>query len=73
MAATLNTEILSKRFSGPQAVQVASAAAVIGASAYLIALVASFLLPHPHEEVEKQAATLGPDEALKEPRSETVD
>src|SRR5439155_5937890 len=38
MAATLNTEFLSKQFSGPPPIQVASAAAVIGGSAYLIAL-----------------------------------
>jgi len=72
MAATLNTEFLSKMFSGPMPIQVASAAAVIGGSAYLIALIASFLLPHPHEEVEKQAQVFG-DEVLREPRAETVD
>jgi len=73
MAATLNTEWLSKQFSGPAPMQVASAAAVIGGGAYLIALIASFLLPHPHEEVEKQAQAFGREEALKEPRKETVD
>lgn len=73
MAATLNTEFLSKQFTGTPPMQVAQAAAVIGGSAYLIALIATFLLPAPHEEVEKQAATLGPDEALNEPKSETVD
>lgn len=73
MAATLNTEVLSKSFNGSPAIKVAAAAAVIGGGAYLIALIATFLLPHPHEEVEKQLATLGPDEALKEPASETVD
>lgn len=74
MAATLNTEILSKMFTDiPRPMQVAYAAAVIGGAVYLIAFVATFLLPSPHEEVEKQAAILGPDEALKEPKSETVD
>jgi MFS family permease len=73
MAATLNTEFLSKMFSGPPAMQVAQAAGVIGGSVYLIALIASFLLPHPHEEVEKQEKTFGEEEALKEPKAETVD
>lgn len=73
MAATLNTEYLSYLFTGTTPMQVAAAAGVIGGSVYLIALVATFFLPHPHEEVEKQAKTLGPDEALKEPASETVD
>jgi MFS family permease len=54
MAATLNTEVLSKQFSGPLAV--ASAAAVIGGGAYLIALIASFLLPTPQDEGEKPLA-----------------
>jgi MFS family permease len=53
MAATLNTEILSKMFTGTTAMQVAQAAGVIGGSVYLIALVASFLLPSPKDEVEK--------------------
>jgi hypothetical protein len=52
---------------------VAAAAGVIGGSVYLIALVASFFLPQPHEEVEKQANAFGRDEVLKEPKSETVD
>jgi MFS family permease len=73
MAATLNTEILSKLFDGPPPLQVAAAAGVIGGSVYLIALLATFLLPHPHAEVEKQAQVYGKDEALKEPPSETVD
>ncbi|MFL5341862.1 MAG: MFS transporter [Gemmataceae bacterium] len=50
MAATLNTEVLSKQFSGTPPMQVAAAAAVIGGTAYLIALVASFLLPAPKME-----------------------
>ena len=51
----------------------AGAAGTIGAAVYLIALCATFLLPHPHEEVEKQAVVFGRDEALNEPKSETVD
>ncbi len=54
MAATLNTEFLSKLFPGPPAMQVAYAAATIGGSVYLIALVASFLLPAPRDEGEKE-------------------
>lgn len=73
MAATLNTEILAPQFSGTPPLQVAAAAGVIGGSVYLIALIATFFLPQPHEEVEKQARAFGSDEALKEPRSETVD
>jgi len=73
MAATLNTELLAPQFSGTPPLQVAAAAGVIGGSVYLIALVASFFLPQPHEEVEKQAKAFGADEALKEPKSETVD
>ena len=74
MAATLNTEFLAKMFKTPAGpMEVASAAAVIGGAAYLIALLASFMLPHPHEEVEKQAAVFGRDEVLKEPKGETID
>lgn len=73
MAATLNTEVLAGLFTGTRPMQVAQAAGVIGGAVYLIALLAIFFLPAPHEEVEKQAATFGPDEALKEPKSETVD
>jgi MFS family permease len=73
MAATLNTEILSKMFPGIPPLQVAAAAGVIGGSVYLIALIATFFLPHPHEEVEKQTRVFGSDEALKEPKAETVD
>jgi MFS family permease len=53
MAATLNTEWLSTLFTGPPPIRVAMAAAVIGGSVYLIALVASFLLPSPQPEIEK--------------------
>ena len=88
MAATLNTEILSHWCAegwlhdrltdlgvntSTSALQVAAAAGLIGAAVYLIALVATFFLPQPHEEVEKQAAAFGRDEALSEPKSETVD
>lgn len=55
MAATLNTEWLSKMFSGTPPMQVAQAAAVIGGSVYLIALLASFLLPSPQAEKEDMA------------------
>jgi hypothetical protein len=54
MAATLNTEIVSKWFPGSTAMQVASAAGVIGASVYVIALLATFLLPAPQDESGKQ-------------------
>ncbi|MBI1830626.1 MAG: MFS transporter [Planctomycetes bacterium] len=73
MAATLNTEVLSQMMPGIPPLQVAAAAGIIGGSVYLIALLTSFLLPHPHEEVEKQVQTYGADEALKEPKEETVD
>ncbi len=72
-AATLNTEILAKMFSGTPPMQVAAAAGVIGGAAYFIALVATFFLPAPHDEVEKQAALFGRDEALKEPKAQTID
>ena len=74
MAATLNTELLSKAFTGlAPPMQVAAAAGVIGGAVYLIALLASFLLPAPHAEVEKQVKIYGRDEALLEPEAETVD
>jgi MFS family permease len=76
MAATLNTELLAPMFAGEGTsppMQVAMAAGVIGGSVYLIALLATFFLPHPHEEVEKQAQVFGRDEALNEPKAETVD
>ncbi len=47
MAATLNTEFLSKFFDGIPPIQVASAAGLIGGGVYLIALLATFLLPAP--------------------------
>ncbi|HVK08393.1 MAG TPA: MFS transporter, partial [Gemmataceae bacterium] len=50
MAAVLNTEALSPLFSGARPMQVATAAAVIGGSVYLIAFIASFWLPAPAHE-----------------------
>ena len=73
MAATLNTEILAPMFTGTPPLQVAAAAGVIGGSVYLIALLTSFFLPAPHAEVEKQAMVFGREEALNEPKEETVD
>ncbi|HZZ77425.1 MAG TPA: MFS transporter [Gemmataceae bacterium] len=73
MAATLNTELLAPMFPGTPPLQVAAAAGVIGGAVYFIALVATFFLPHPHEEVEKQVQIYGKEEALNEPKSETVD
>ena len=52
MAATLNTEFLSRFFDGPPPMQVAQAAGVIGGAAYLIALLTSFVLPAPPPEGE---------------------
>ncbi len=56
MAATLNTEWLSTVFSGTQPMKVASAAAVIGGTAYLIAFVTSFWLPQPPAEAHEPEA-----------------
>jgi hypothetical protein len=53
MAATLNTEVVSKLFTGSTPMQVAQAAGVISGGAYLIALIASFLLPAPKDEMEQ--------------------
>ena len=50
MAATLNTEVLSTMFAGEEPMNVASAAAIIGGSVYLIAFIASFWLPQPKAE-----------------------
>lgn len=52
MAATLNTEQLSALFDGTKPMQVATAAAVIGGTVYAVALVMTFFLPKPHEEVK---------------------
>ena len=54
MAATLNTELLAPMFTGTNPMKVAMAAAVIGGSVYLIALIASFWLPEPKEESVNQ-------------------
>lgn len=56
MAAIVNTELLAPLFSGGNPIKVATAAAVIGASVYAIALVVSFLLPEPAGEAEKPLA-----------------
>lgn len=59
MAATVNTELLSPRFDGPNPMKVATAAAVIGGTVYLVALIASFWLPDPRreEEADRPVAT----------------
>jgi MFS family permease len=72
MAATLNTEWLSNLFPGTPPMQVAQAAGTIGGSAYLIALVASFLLPSPGKEEAKQAKEFGSDEVLDAPEGAAV-
>jgi MFS family permease len=56
MAATLNTEILAPLFTGDNPTKVATAAAVIGAAVYGIALLLSFLLPEPAGEEQKPVA-----------------
>ncbi len=55
MAAILNTAVLAPRLPGERPIQVATAAAVIGGGAFLIALIASFALPSPVAEMEKEA------------------
>ncbi len=51
MAATLNTEVLSGLVPGASLpMKIATGAAIIGGSVYLIALVASFFLPDPKAE-----------------------
>jgi chemotaxis methyl-accepting protein methylase len=52
MAATLNTELLSPLFAsrGENPIRVATAAAIIGACVYALAIVLSFMLPEPKEE-----------------------
>jgi MFS family permease len=50
MAATLNTELLSPMFQGENPVRVATAAALIGATVYAVALALSFVLPTPPDE-----------------------
>jgi MFS family permease len=61
MAATLNTELLSPMFKGDNPIRVATAAAIIGATVYTIALGLSFLLPSPQEEVPVTPAPYQPD------------
>jgi hypothetical protein len=56
MAAIVNTELLAPLFSGENPVRVATAAAVIGATVYAVALVLSFLLPDPRPEAEGKPA-----------------
>jgi MFS family permease len=58
MAATLNTELLAPLFTGVEGNpgKVATAAAIIGATVYAIALVLSFLLPQPPGEEQKPVA-----------------
>ncbi len=51
MAATFNTEILSGFFAGENPIKVATAAAVIGGTVYVVALGLSFLLPVPKDEI----------------------
>jgi hypothetical protein len=55
MAAVLNTAVLAPLFSVKGPLQVAYAAALIGGGVFLIALVASFFLPSPTPEIEKEA------------------
>lgn len=50
MAATLNTEFLSKQFAGVPPVQVATAAAIIGGVVFGIGLIAAIFLPKPQME-----------------------
>jgi MFS family permease len=75
MAATLNTELLSPMFSGPNPMKVAMAAAVIGGTVYLIALIASFWLPDPRTEEPSQGfPAAGPvsttDEGIRGPNND---
>jgi MFS family permease len=55
MAAILNTAVLAPLFPGTSPIQVSYAAATIGGSVFLIALIASFVLPPSHLETEKEA------------------
>jgi len=52
MAALLNTEYLSGLFEGDKPMRVAAAAAIIGGTVFLVALVASFFLPDPERQTE---------------------
>jgi hypothetical protein len=55
MAAILNTAVLAPLFPGKPPIQVATASAAIGGGVFLIALIASFFLPSPVPEMEKEA------------------
>jgi MFS family permease len=55
MAATLNTEWLSKMFAGTPPMQVATAAGVIGTTVFVIALLTSFFLPKPQDESQSES------------------
>jgi MFS family permease len=72
MAATLNTEFLSKQFQGERPMQVAIAAGVIAGSVYLVALLTTFFLPSPTTEEEKLAQKFGREEALDAPKMAPV-
>jgi hypothetical protein len=50
MAATFNTEFLSQMFTGPNPMKVATAAAIIGGSVFLIGFILSFMLPTARSE-----------------------
>lgn len=66
MAATLNTEFLAGLLSSPgtpNPIMVSNAAAVIGGTAFAVALVASFLLPPPRDERPTSPTPTGPDAA----------
>jgi hypothetical protein len=56
MAATVNTELLSPLFSGSNPIKVGMAAAVIGGTVYLTALIASIWLPDPKVELHEPGA-----------------
>ena len=50
MAATLNTEFLTTQLTGPLPMKIATGAAIIGGSVYLIAFLTSFFLPEAKSE-----------------------
>jgi MFS family permease len=58
MAATLNAELLAPMFTSVEGnpLKVAYAAAIIGGTVYVIALVLSFMLPTPKDEEQRPAA-----------------